>query len=164
MKATAFILFSLAFIFTLALLYNTKTDKIEDSNLEKFNTLLEDENYMLRFMDSMKSRYPEVVLSSAFEITGHNKGLQSEMMNQMVAMCYSEPAMSEMMMGMAMSMCDIDKEKCAKMSNMMMNHKASMTCMLKMMNEKGIIDRSCMNKAIDEISKADSALENSTHP
>lgn len=164
MKATAFILFSLAIIFALALVYNTKTDKIEDSNIEKLNTLLEDETYMHQFMDSMKSRHPDVVLSSAFEITDHNKGLQSEMMNQMVAMCYSEPAMSEMMMGMAMSMCDIDKEKCAKMANMMMNHKASMNCMLKMMHEKGIIDRPCLDKAIKEISEADSALDNLTHP
>ena len=164
MKATAFILFSLAIIFGLALWYNTKTDKIEISNLEKLNTLLDDENYMYQFMDSMKARHPEVVLSSAFEITDHNKGLQSEMMNQMVALCYSDPAMSEMMMGMAMSMCDIDKEKCAKMANMLMDHKTSMNCMLKMMHENGFIDRACMNQAINKISETGDVLENSTHP
>lgn len=164
MKATAFILFSLTIIFALALLYNIRTDKIEVSNLEKFNTLLEDKDYMYQFMDSMKARHPEVVLSSAFEITDHNQKLQSEMMNQMVAMCYSEPAMSEMMMGMAMSMCDIDKEKCAKMANMMMNHKASMNCMLRVLQEKGIIDRACMTKAVNNLSESGATLEKSTHP
>lgn len=154
MKTTAILLFSLAVIFTLALFYNIKSDKevkIEGPRDQMFAALIEDESYRQEFMNAMQSKHPDLILESAFAITNDNKGMQAQMMNQMVAMCYSDSSMSEMMMGMSMNMCEMDKGLCAKMSHMMMNHPATMQCMIRRMHEEGMINKVCMDDLLENM-------------
>ena len=154
MKTTAILLFSLAVIFTLALFYNIKADKaynIDSPRDQMFSALIEDETYRNEFMEAMQAKYPDLILESAFAITNDNKGMQAEMMNQMVAMCYSDSSMSEMMMGMSMNMCEMDKKLCNKMSHMMINHPGTMKCMIHMMHEKGMINKGCRDEMMTSI-------------
>lgn len=149
MKTTAILLFSLAVIFTLALFYNIKADKaynIDSPRDQMFSSLIEDETYRNEFMDALEARHPDLIVESAFRITNDNKSMQAQMMNQMVAMCYSDSSMSEMMMGMSINMCEMDKTLCSKMSHMMVNHPGTMKCMIQMMHQKGLISKVTMNE------------------
>jgi hypothetical protein len=141
----------LAGLFVIAFVYNVRLDKdIKTANPrdQMFSTLVTDETYRNEFMEIMQAKYPEAILASAFAITETNRPLQGEMVNQMAALCYSDAHMSKMMMGMTMNMCDIDKDRCSMMSNMMINHRPTMTCMLRMMQEKGMITKECKEHAV----------------
>src|SRR5688500_1856930 len=122
MKTTVILLFSLAAVFTLALFYNIKADKVASPDDQMFTTFIDDESYRNAFMDAIRAKYPELILESAFAMTKDNTRMQSEMMNQLAVMCFSDPHMSQMTMGLTMTMCDIDKERCSMMSKMMLNH------------------------------------------
>lgn len=154
MKTTIVLLFTLAAIFTLALFYNITEDrsgKTVTSRDKMLTSLLEDESYRNEFMSTMKSEYPEEVLVAAHSIGSNDKRLKSDMVNQMVAMCYSDPRTSRMMAGMMMNMCDMDNEICNTMSEMMLNHPGAMKCMLSKMHASGIVNKSCIDKAIMNI-------------
>lgn len=158
MKTTAILLFSLAAIFTLALFYNIKSERtynIDSPRDQMFSSLIEDETYRNEFMDAMQAKYPDLIIESAFAITNDDKGMQAEMMNQLVAMCYSDSSMSEMMMGMSLNMCDMDKTLCSKMSHMMLNHPGTMKCMIRMMHQKGLIKKVTMDEMLTNLQTAE---------
>ena len=154
MKTTLFLLVSLAVVFSLALFYNY-SDKMmpetADPRDKMFSTLVDNEAYRTEFMEVLQAKYPADIMTSAFAISNDNREMQSEMINQLVAMCYTDPNMSHMMMGMTMNMCDIDKDMCSRMSQMMMNHRSTMECMMKMMYNEGIIDKKCMEQAVENM-------------
>ena len=149
MKTTAIMLFLLTAIFAFALFYTNKFETSlnkEGSRDSKFSSILRDETYRNEFMNVMGEEYPKEILSPAFNMTDNNRRLQSQMMNHMVAMGYSDPAMSEMMIGMTMNMCDLDKDICKKMSYMLLNNPPAMECMMTTMYKKGIIDKNTLDK------------------
>ena len=154
MKTTIVLLFALAAIFTLALFYNITEDRSSkslSSQDKMFFALLEDKSYRDEFMATMKSEYPEEVLVTAHSIGLIDNKVQSGLINQMVAMCYSDPHMSRMMAGMMMNMCDMDNEICNTMSEMMLNHPQAMKCMLSKMHASGIINKNCTDNAFMNI-------------
>ena len=149
MKTTAIMLFLLTAIFAFALLYSSKYEtflNVDGSRDDKILSLVRDEPFRNEFMKVMQAEYPKEILSSAFSLTNNSKRLQSQMMNHMVAMSYSDPEMSKMMIGMTMNMCDLDKDICKKMSYMLLNNPPAMECMMSMMYKKGIIDKNTLDK------------------
>lgn len=148
MKTTAIMLFLLTAIFAFALFYNNQYETsliTDDSRDDKILALVRDEAYRIEFMNIMREEYPKEILNSAFSLTANNRRLQSQMMNHVVAMSYSDPGMSEMMIGLTMNMCDIDKDICKKMSYMLLNNPPAMECMMSMLHKKGIIDKNTLD-------------------
>ena len=105
------------------------------------STLMNNDAYMNEVMDSMRTKHPEVILSTVFLLTKDDKTMQGKMMDKMMDMCKMDSSMCKMMMGKTMDMCDADQSKC----NMMMgtgasrpNVMKSMQGMCNMSNMKGM--------------------------
>ena len=103
------------------------------------STLLNNEAYMNEVMDSMKTKHADVVLATVFVLTKSDKGMQTEMMNNMMSMSDSDTTMCKMMMDKTMAMCDADQSKC----KMMMGSAQSKSNVMKSM--QGMCDMNSMN-------------------
>ena len=89
-------------------------------------------------------------------------------MNQMIASCYTNQNLRRTMMGMTMNMCDIDKESCSALSNMMIHHPSTLECIVDMLHEKGFMDKACRNDVLNnllrESEKINIAENGTSHP
>jgi hypothetical protein len=86
------------------------------------STLMSNDAYMNEVMDSMRTKHPDVILSSLFVIMKNNKQMQSGMMNQMMDMSKADSSMCRMMMDKTMDMADADQSKCDMMMGSMKSH------------------------------------------
>ncbi len=73
-------------------------------------------------MDSMRTRHPEVILSTLFIIAKDDKQMQENMMDKMAGMCEMDSSVCEMMMGKTMDMADADSSQCSMMMGAMQSH------------------------------------------
>ncbi|MEO7991326.1 MAG: hypothetical protein ABI663_17375 [Chryseolinea sp.] len=103
------------------------------------STLMNNEAYMNEVMDSMKTKHADVVLATVFVLTKGDKGMQTEMVNNMMSMSESDTTMCKMMMDKTMAMCDADQSKC----KMMMGSVQSKSNVMKSM--QGMCDMNSMN-------------------
>lgn len=171
MKTAIIQLTALAAVFCLALVYTIQHDRQltnQSSRTEIINTLLENDTYRSEIKEALCSRFPAEILETSFQISDRNNSMQSEMMNQMIASCYTNQNLRRTMMGMTMNMCDIDQESCNTLSNMMIHHPSTMECIVDMLHAKGFMDNACRNKVLDKIleesQKINKAEDGLSHP
>jgi len=103
------------------------------------SSLMNNEAYMTEVMDSMRTKHPEVILSTVFVLAKSNEQIHEKMMDGMADMCKSNPSTFNTMMGKAMDMCDADSSK----RNMMMGAMHSRPNVMKSM--EGMCDMKGMN-------------------
>ena len=139
MKKIIISLFSLALLFTLTQCNNPTPEKL-CSNAETrgkiISELINNNTYMNEVMDSMRSKHPDVILSSLFAIAKDDKAVQTELMNNMMNMCSSDTSMCKMMMDKTMDMCNTDSSKCSMMMGSMKTHPKMMESMKGMSDMK----------------------------
>ena len=171
MKTAIIQLAALAAVFCLALAYTIQHDRqftSKSNRTEMISTLLENDTYRSEIIEALGSRFPSEILQSSFQLSDRNKAMQSEMMNQMIASCYTNQNLRRTMMGMTMNMCDIDKESCSALSNMMIHHPPTLECIVDMLHEKGFMDNACRNDVLNnllrESEKINIAENGTSHP
>ena len=130
------------------LIFFTQCSSPENGNLPSdaasrgkiISTLMSNDGYMNEVMDSMRTKHPDIILSTAFVVTKSDKAMQEKMADKMTDMCKMDSSMCKMMMGKTMDMCDADQSKCNMMMNMASSRKnvmKSMQGMCNMNNMKG---------------------------
>lgn len=102
------------------------------------SAMMNNEAYMNEVMDSMRTRHPDVILSTLFVITKDNKEMQGNMLDKMTDMCNMDSSMCKMMMGKTMAMADADQTKCNMMMDSMKSRPNVMKAMQGMCNMKGM--------------------------
>lgn len=91
-----------------------KTLEKADSRGKTISVLMNNDAYMKEVMDSMKTRHGG---SMAMDMP-----MDEKMMNKMMEMCKTSPAMCKMMMDKTMAMCDADSSMCKMMMTSMKEH------------------------------------------
>ena len=109
-----------------------KTLEKADSRGKTISALMNNDAYMKEVMDSMKTKHGG---GMAMDMP-----MDENMMNKMMEMCKTNPAMSKMMMDKTMAMCDADSSMCKMMMSSMKEHPNMMKSMKDMegmkMNKK----------------------------
>lgn len=116
-------LLGFAMLLTLTQCNNTSPDKITsdaDSRAKTISELINNDAYMSQVMDSMRSKHPDVILSSIFVIAKSDKQVQDKMMTKMTEMCKGDTVMTKMVVGKTMNMLDESKLGCCETGKMMM--------------------------------------------
>jgi predicted Zn-ribbon and HTH transcriptional regulator len=135
MKKIILTLFSVAMLFSLTQCNNPTSEKLcsnADTRGKIISELMNNDSYMNEVMDSMRTKHPDVILSTLFVIAKSDKAMQTEMMNNMMSMCSSDSSMCKMMIGKTMDMCDADQSKCSMMMGSMQSRPNVMKAMQSM--------------------------------
>jgi hypothetical protein len=157
MKAIAFILLFTSF-WTLDGLGQDKEIKSLFDNSEKkteiFNTILNDHNLMMEFMDAMKNNDHAMMMmqnssmmgnssSGGMQMSGEHHmtgemGNENETVQHMMGVMKDNPEMMPEMMGNMMAMCEKDSTLCEGMTKVMSQHPHMMKMSMQKMDEKGL--------------------------
>ena len=157
MKALAIVLFIIPFWTSNALAQDKDIKELLDNSetrTEIFNTILNNHQLMMGFMDAMKTNnHAMMMIQGDSDIMGsssmggmHDSGEHqmmgmnndnSEMMNHMMSMMKDNPGMMQKMMGNMMDMCEKDSTKCEHMAEIMSEHPHMMMMGEQKMKEKG---------------------------
>ena len=105
-------------------------DTASERNLEKadsrgktISALMNNDAYMKEVMDSMKTKHGGDMAMSK------DMPMNEDIMNKMMEMCKTNPAMGKMMMDKTMAMCDADSSMCKMMMSSMKAHPNVMKAM-----------------------------------
>ena len=85
------------------------------------------------------------------------------MMMKMKSEMMGDKSMQEDMMGKIMDNCDADSFMCKMMTGMMTNHKPTMKMMMGTMQDKGMMDVSCMQSALKSIEEPSDTTNHLPH-
>ena len=124
MKKLTILLLLAVVLISLTRCNNTTPENLSrnaDTRGKIISEFMNSDAYMNEIMDSMRTRHPDVILSSVFVIAKDNKPMQEGMMDNMNGMCKMDSSTCKMMMGKTMDMCDMDQSSC----NMMMGEMQS---------------------------------------
>lgn len=94
-----------------------------DSRGKTISVLMNNDAYMKEVMDSMKIKHGGDMAMSK------DMPMNEDMMNKMMEMCKTNPAMGKMMMDKTMAMCDADSSMCKMMMSSMKAHPNVMKAM-----------------------------------
>ena len=117
MKKFKILLFAVAALMTFTQCESPAPEKTlekADSRGKTISVLMNNDAYMKEVMDSMKTRHGG---SMAMDMP-----MDENMMNKMMEMCKTSPAMCKMMMDKTMAMCDADSSMCKMMMTSMKEH------------------------------------------
>ncbi len=141
MKKIILPLFTFAMLFLLTQCNNPTPDTL-CSNVETrgkiISALMNNDVYMNEVIDSMRTKHPDLILSTAFVVVKDNTQMQGNMMDKMTDMCKMDSSMCKMMMSKTMAMCDADQSKCTMMMGSMQSHPNVMKSMQGMCDMKGM--------------------------
>jgi len=123
-KLTILLLLSVVLIL-LTQCNNTSPEKLSsnaDTRGKIISEFMNSDAYMNEVMDSMRTRHPDVILSSVFVIAKDNKQMQEGVMDKMTGMCKMDASACKMMMGKTIDMVDADSSACNMMMGFMQSH------------------------------------------
>lgn len=101
-----------------------------DTRGKTISALMNNDAYMKEVMDSMKTKHGGDM--------SMDMPMDENMMNKMMNMCKTDPAMGKMMMDKTMAMCDADSSMCKMMMTSMKSHPNVMKAMKGMDDMKGM--------------------------
>ena len=129
-KATIFLL-SLGVLISFTQCNNAAPEKLCDnaaSRVKVISSLMNNDAYMTEVMDSMRTKHPDVMLTTVFVIAKNDKAMQGHMMDKMTDMCKMDTSMSmtKMVVGKTMKMLDECNLDCCTTGKMMMGDDQAM--------------------------------------
>lgn len=125
MKTLTLSVLAFAMLFLLTQCNNPAPEKLcsnADTRGEIISVLMNNDDYMNQVMDSMRTKHPDVLLSSVFVIAKDDRQMQEGMMDNMNGMCKMDSSSCKMMMGKTMDMCDMDPSTCNMMIGSIQSH------------------------------------------
>ncbi len=108
----------------------TTTLQQADKRGKTISALMNNDTYMKEVMDSMKTKHGGAM--------SMDMPMNEDMMNKMMEMCKTNPAMGKMMMDKMMAMCDADSSMCKMMMSSMKEHPNVMKSVKGMDDMKGM--------------------------
>ena len=104
-----------------------------DARGKTISALMHNDAYMKEVMDSMQKAHMGGMSGMSMDMP-----MNENMMNKMMDMCKTDPAMCKMMMNKTMAMCDADSAMCKMMMASMQEHPNVMKSMKGMGDMKGM--------------------------
>jgi hypothetical protein len=144
MKKITLTLMTFAMLFLLMQCSNPSPEKLCTDAVTRgriISCLMNNDGYMNEVMDSMRTKHPDVILSTVFVIAKEDKQMQENMVDNMMGMCKADSSMCKTMMAKTMDMCDSDSGKCSMMMAAMNEHPKGMQAM----KDMGMCDMKGMN-------------------
>jgi hypothetical protein len=117
MKKIILTLFAFAMLLTLTQCEKSSPEKLcSDAKMRGkiISTLINNDAYMNQVMDSMRTKHPDVILSSLFVIMKNDKGMQAKMMDNMMSASSSDSSMGKMMSNIMMEKGMMEKDMNSK--------------------------------------------------
>lgn len=93
------------------------------------SALINNDTYMREVMDTMRTKHPDVYMTTVIMVMKNDKAMQAKMMNTLMSMYGSDSSMCNMMMDKTMDICDADQSKCKMMVGSMHSHPKAMKSM-----------------------------------
>ena len=115
MKQITLSAITFAMLFLLTQCNNPVPEKLcsnADTRGKIISVLMNDNDYINQVMDSMRTKHPNVILSTLFIMVKDDRQMQDALMDNMSGMCKMDSSTCKMMIGKTMDMCDMDQSSC----------------------------------------------------